>query len=118
MGSFACCSCRKIYNNLGQVNIGSQPEQGIDQYMHGETKTGFINSNITKEKKINFKIDKSDFVRMKDRCLFDEYDLIKKLGEGAYGCVYKIQQKTTNYLRAVKALKRKEVDEEEFTNEI
>ena len=118
MGSVTCCTCKSIRGNLGQININSQPEQGIDQYMHGETKTGCIGSNITKEKKINIKFDKSDFVRMKDRCLFDEYDLIKKLGEGAYGCVYKIQQKTTNYLRAVKALKRKHVDEAEFTNEI
>ena len=117
MGSVNWCSCKSIVGNLGQINIGTPPEQEMDQN-NGETKTGCIGSIITKEKKINFKIDKSDFVRMKDRCLFDEYDLIKKLGEGAYGCVYKIQQKTTNYLRAVKALKRKHVDEAEFTNEI
>jgi serine/threonine protein kinase len=43
---------------------------------------------------------------MKEDNIFDEYDLKNKLGEGAYGCVYKVQQKTTNFLRAVKAIKK------------
>ena len=121
-GGFICCEYMNIRNaNNGQINVDNQPDQSIEQYIHGETKTGCMgnpSNNLTKEKRLSIKFDKSDFVRMKDRCLFDEYDLIKKLGEGAYGCVYKIQQKTTNYLRAVKAFKRSEVDEEEFTNEI
>ena len=55
---------------------------------------------------------------MKEDNIFDEYELKDKLGEGAYGCVYKVQQKTTNYLRAVKAIKKKNVDYDEFNNEI
>ena len=44
---------------------------------------------------------------MKADNFFDEYELKEKLGEGAYGSVYKVQQKFTNYLRAVKAIKKK-----------
>ena len=55
---------------------------------------------------------------MKDDNIFDEYELKEKLGEGAYGSVYKVQQKYTNYLRAVKAIKKKYVDSTEFYNEI
>ena len=55
---------------------------------------------------------------MKEDNIFDEYELKEKLGEGAYGSVYKVQQKYTNYLRAVKAIKKKYVDSTEFYNEI
>ena len=44
---------------------------------------------------------------MKNKSLFDEYEIKEKLGEGAYGCVYKVQQKSTGYIRAVKAIKRR-----------
>ena len=47
------------------------------------------------EKKIDVRFGKSNFVHMKDKNIFSEYDMIEKLGEGAYGCVYKVQQKET-----------------------
>ena len=117
MGVITCCQCKNSHNNLGQVIIDNLPEQNLDQYVHGDTKTG-TGLNITNKKNQSIRIDKSDFVRMKEDNIFDEYDLKEKLGEGAYGCVYKVQQKFTNYLRAVKAIKKKHVDSAEFYNEI
>ena len=55
---------------------------------------------------------------MKKKSLFDEYEIKEKLGEGGYGCVYKVQHKSTQLLRAVKAIKRKHVDSTAFSNEI
>ena len=55
---------------------------------------------------------------MKTKSLFDEYEIKEKLGEGAYGCVYKVTQKSTNFLRAVKAIQRKHIDSNSFSNEI
>ena len=55
---------------------------------------------------------------MKTKSLFDEYEIKEKLGEGGYGCVYKVQHKNTQLLRAVKAIKRKHVDSTAFSNEI
>ena len=118
MGSITCCQCKNTHNNLGQVIIDNQPEQNIDQYVHGETKTGTGLNFTGKKNQALIRIDKSDFVRMKDDNIFDEYELKEKLGEGAYGSVYKVQQKYTNYLRAVKAIKKKYVDSTEFYNEI
>ena len=118
MGSITCCQCKNTHNNLGQVIIDNQPEQNIDQYVHGETKTGTGLNFTGKKNQALIRIDKSDFVRMKDDNIFDEYELKEKLGEGAYGSIYKVQQKYTNYLRAVKAIKKKYVDSTEFYNEI
>jgi len=83
------------------------------------SKTSFFQNPRTDEiKKPSLKFDKSNFIRMKTKSLFDEYEIKEKLGEGAYGAVYKVQQKTTNFLRAVKAIKRKHVDSASFSNEI
>ena len=117
MGVITCCSFKKNQNIPGQVNIENLLDQNQSQYGQGDTKTGtglnFTQKNVTK-----IKIDKSDFVRMKEDNIFEEYELKEKLGEGAYGSVYKVQQKATNYLRAVKAIKKKLVDSSEFYNEI
>ena len=117
MGVITCCTCKRIENMPGQVNIDNLQDPNMSQYGQGDTKTGtglnFTQKNVTK-----IKIDKSDFVRMKEDNIFEEYELKEKLGEGAYGSVYKVQQKATNYLRAVKAIKKKLVDSSEFYNEI
>ena len=118
MGVITCCQCKINHNNWGQVIIDNQPEQIIDQYVQGETKTGTGLNFTNKKNQTLIRIDKSDFVRMKEDNIFDEYELKEKLGEGAYGSVYKVQQKYTNYLRAVKAIKKKHVDSSEFYNEI
>jgi len=118
MGAITCCQCKSNHNNLGQVIIDNQPEQNIEQYAHGETKTGTGLNFSNKKNQTIIRFDKSDFVRMKEDNIFDEYELKEKLGEGAYGSVYKVQQKFTNYLRAVKAIKKKHVDSTEFYNEI
>ena len=117
MGVVTCCTCKRMQNMPGQVVIDISQDQNISQYGQGDTKTGtglnFTQKNVTK-----IKIDKSDFVRMKEDNIFEEYELKEKLGEGAYGSVYKVQQKATGYLRAVKAIKKKVVDPSEFYNEI
>ena len=118
MGAIGCCQCKNSQNHLGQVIIENPPEQNIDQYIHGESKTASGQNFSNKKYQTLIRIDKSDFVRMKEDNIFDEYELKEKLGEGAYGSVYKVQQKSTNYLRAVKAIKKKHVDSTEFYNEI
>ena len=105
--------------NLGQVTgqLNKLGVQVLDQFGNTESKIGTGN-NFSSKKKEQIHFDKRDFIRMKEDNIFDEYELKDKLGEGAYGCVYKVQQKTTNFLRAVKAIKKKNVDYNEFNNEI
>ena len=105
------------------INPITEPDPPSEQFMNIETKAntninpGYVKRNTTK-KKLTIKIDKSNFVRIKANNIFDEYDLKEKLGEGSFGTVYKVIQRKTNYLRAVKAIKKKYVDKEEFMNEI
>ena len=108
-----CCPIQNNIPNDVQVIIDNQNRQTNDKC---EMKTGPENNFSKEKKRIHF--DKSNFIRMKEDNIFDEYDLKNKLGEGAYGCVYKVQQKTTNFLRAVKAIKKKHVDIDEFNNEL
>ena len=121
MGAVACFQCFSstltIEENFGQLNVDINPEPLSDQFMNIETKAGPFGAGTLKKKK-TIKIDKGDFVRIKGDNFFEEYDLKEKLGEGAYGCVYKVLQRKTNYLRAVKAIKKKLVDRNEFMNEI
>ena len=84
--------------------------------MNLDTKVG--NFGATYKRKKSIKIDKGDFIRIKSENFFEEYELKEKLGEGSYGSVYKVIQRKTNYLRAVKAIKKKNVDKNEFLNEI
>jgi calcium-dependent protein kinase len=117
MGVAVTCCPGKKNGNEGQVIIDIQQGQTNDKFENIKTKTDTGN-NFSTKKKESIHFDKSNFIRMKEDNIFDEYDLKNKLGEGAYGCVYKVQQKTTNFLRAVKAIKKKHVDYEEFNNEI
>ena len=91
------------------------PSENFNIETKANTQTGYINRKTTK-KNLTIKIDKSNFVRIKANNFFDEYDLKEKLGEGSFGTVYKVIQRKTNYLRAVKAIKKKYVEKEEFLN--
>ena len=78
MGVVTCCACKTTQNMPGQVNIENLQDPNMSQYGQGDTKTGtglnFTQKNVTK-----IKIDKSDFVRMKEDNIFEEYELKERL---------------------------------------
>ena len=129
MGSVPCFRCLtpsiKPEGESGHMKVDInpivEPDPPSDQFMNIETKantqTGGIKRKQSKNKS-TIRIDKGNFVRLKANNFFDEYDLKEKLGEGSFGTVYKVIQRKTNYLRAVKAIKKKYVEKNEFLNEI
>ena len=129
MGSVPCFRCmtpsfvaeEESGHMKVDINPITEPDPPSEQFMNIETKantnTGYIERKTTK-KKLKIKIDKGNFVRIKANNFFDEYDLKEKLGEGSFGTVYKVIQRKTNYLRAMKAIKKKYVEKNEFLNEI
>ena len=117
MGSVPCFRCmtpsfvaeEESGHMKVDINPITEPDPPSEQFMNIETKantnTGYIERKTTK-KKLKIKIDKGNFVRIKANNFFDEYDLKEKLGEGSFGTVYKVIQRKTNYLRAMKAIKK------------
>ena len=129
MGSVPCFRCmtpsfqpeKESGHFKVDINPIVEPDPPSEQFMNVETKANTqIGGVMRKRIKKNYtiKIDKSNFVRLKENNFFDEYDLKEKLGEGSFGTVYKVIQRKTNYLRAMKAIKKKYVEKNEFLNEI
>ena len=118
MGAISCCSYNAAYlSKKYEESLENKPPPITQQTTYNESKsTNIINKSFSKKSTIFF--DKSDFINMKTKSLFEDYDVKEKLGEGAYGCVYKAFHKKSKMIRAVKAIKRKHVDEKAFNMEI
>lgn len=109
MGSTLCCSNSNFCEINKIVNLSSEVNSNNNQQ---------VNKQYTFTKKNSLFFDRKNFINMKNRNLFDEYDICEKLGEGAFGCVYKTCHKKTNFIRAVKAIKKKHIDGNALNNEI
>ena len=109
MGTFSCCS-----NNQNVCDS----HRLIDIDLQVTTTDKKVSKQYTFNKKNSLFFDKKNFINMKNRNLFDEYEICDKVGEGAFGCVYKTCHKKTNFIRAVKAIKKKHIDGNILNNEI
>jgi calcium-dependent protein kinase len=116
MGQYNCCSNNTVcYTNRNlEENIEALTPK-IDNNAPIE-KSLALKKSLTKRP--SFYFDKSNFINMKTKSIFEDYEIRDKLGEGAYGCVFKAFHKKTKMVRAVKAIKRKHVDGISFNNEI
>ena len=113
MGSFNCCS--NTINVFPSKNVEMNLLEKMGDELCKQSSTT-MKTKFTKKSSLFF--DKKNFISMKTNNLFDDYEIKEKLGEGAFGCVYKAYHKKSNMFRAVKAIKRKHVDEITFNNEI
>ena len=109
MGNFSCYYCQRIVHTY----LPSLPHT---HKFHHHIPQNISQTKLQKKRTPNF--DRSNSVQMKNKSLFAEYEIKEKLGESAYSCVYKVQQKTTGFIRAVKTIKCKHIDTTAFGNEI
>ena len=58
------------------------------------------------EKKI-LSINKKSFVHIIKDDITNHYEVIKKIGEGSYGKIYKAKHKISNEIRAMKQIEKK-----------
>ena len=65
------------------------------------------------------KMGRKIFVGKSGTSIMDEYDVIKQLGKGGYGKVYRVRNKKTGEIRACKQLSKLNIDDlEKFQREI
>ena len=55
---------------------------------------------------IDVRIDLKNFVRQRNENVYDIYEKLKHLGNGAYGDVFKVKRKKDNEIRALKEIKK------------
>lgn len=123
MGSYNCCSnstvltSNKKLDDEEQVEDKPAPKTFMTTMNEGRMNLQPKMSKTFTRRSTCF-FDKGNFISMKTKSLFEDYEVREKLGEGAYGCVYKAFHKKSKLIRAVKAIKRRHVDETSFNNEI
>ena len=67
----------------------------------------------------NIKINKESFVTINKGDITQFYEVIKKIGEGSYGKIYKVKNKQSGDIRAMKQIMKSKIpDIEKFQNEI
>lgn len=113
---FPCCNNNTVSHNTKVFKDSQEPEITQMNSKAISIKREELRKNYTKKSTVYF--DKSNFINMKTKSLFEDYDIIKKLGEGSYGAVYHAQHKKADFIRAIKAIKRKHIDSISFNNEI
>ena len=65
------------------------------------------------------KIDIKDYIQKLDTDSLENYQKLERIGKGSYGSVYKVQNKNTNIIRAMKIIPKKyQKDNEEIMREI
>ena len=70
------------------------------------------------QKKGSYFEHKSKFILMKETNLLSEYDLESRIGQGAYGSVFKARDKLTKQNVAIKSIKKASLNFKPFENEI
>ena len=102
--------------NACEANRGNKTEE----YYVNESDTSAPQSIM------DIKINQKNFVIKRNKSLYEDYDKIKFLGEGAFGSVYKVRRKnsgTREIIRALKEISKEALNnhmesEEELKNEI
>ena len=108
MGSlheFVCGSCKKEIEEDTTQNYDKRGSYFIPDAKFIQPK------NVT-----DLKVDTKNFITKSSKNVFDIYEIISKLGNGAFGTVYKVKRKNSGMNPIIRALK--EISKEQMeTNE-
>ena len=74
---------------------------------YGKRDSYFINETDKSAPKnvIDIKVNTGNFIIQRTKSLFECYEKIQPLGQGEFGCVYKVRRKNTGTIEIIRALK-------------
>ncbi|CAD8105530.1 unnamed protein product [Paramecium sonneborni] len=99
MGSCNSQPKRKVNSNRGSLTTLNKPQEAST-----------IKSNKSfKKQRTNFKVAPSIFVSLKSGDICEYYDIESSLGEGTFGRVSLVKQKSTKILRAMKQIAKDKI---------
>lgn len=100
MGSACCIRVNETYSNQNKKNGAKNiVNESGDFIKKGGT---FIMINKAR----NIRVEQNKFFKPKYYPIEDDYEILEKLGSGAYGVVYKIKNKQTNDIRSMKEIEK------------
>ncbi|OMJ66944.1 hypothetical protein SteCoe_36044 [Stentor coeruleus] len=138
MGNYGCCQGSTVINEETKPEIIPQPQEKAPevpsqneieepkivepevkprQKKKKSKKAGVLGESEEKksEKKVekeNFRYNRGGFVHLNHGDIETTYTIVSALGKGSFGCVYKAKHKLTNSYRAVKVLKKENLNDD------
>ena len=124
MSDFVGCDClRKDDDSKDPIHHSREYKMGefSKQTTKEEDETLAIVKSNTSHSLLYFdgKIDVKDYIKQLDKDSLENYQKIKRVGKGSYSSVYKVKNKSTNKIRAMKIMpKNFQKDNNEIMREI
>ena len=79
----------------------------------------YVKSQTMNSQYFDGKIDVKDYIQQLDKDSLENYEKIQRIGKGSYSSVYKVRNKNTNLIRAMKIIpKNFQKDNAEIMREI
>ena len=124
MSNFVGCDCLRKDEDMTEHNLNKNKPNKISllsqQTTHDEEELlTYVKSQTINSQYFDGKIDVKDYIQQLDKDSLDNYEKIQRIGKGSYGSVYKVRNKQTNLIRAMKIIpKNFQKDNDEIMREI
>ena len=124
MTNFVGCDCLRKDEDLTEHNPNKNKESKISLMSQQTTSVDdeiltYVKSQTMNSKYFDGKIDVKDYIQQLDKDSLENYEKIQRIGKGSYSSVYKVRNKNTNLIRAMKIIpKNFQKDNAEIMREI
>ena len=124
MTNFVGCDCLRKDEDLTEHNPNKNKESKISLMSQQTTSVDdeiltYVKSQTMNSQYFDGKIDVKDYIQQLDKDSLENYEKIQRIGKGSYSSVYKVRNKNTNLIRAMKIIpKNFQKDNAEIMREI
>ena len=124
MTNFVGCDCLRKDEDLTEHNPNKNKESKISLMSQQTTSVDdeiltYVKSQTLNSQYFDGKIDVKDYIQQLDKDSLENYEKIQRIGKGSYSSVYKVRNKNTNLIRAMKIIpKNFQKDNAEIMREI